>query len=55
MTMQEDGQLKCDKCGILDNNTTNTMSKGWTKEINKSADKFTQRYLHYCPICSKQK
>lgn len=44
MTIQIDGQAKCDKCGKLDGDTkSNKLQDGWVRDI--SARK------HYCPEC----
>ena len=52
MTLQKDGQAKCDKCGKLDGDIkgSNTLQEGWTRGKERE-DGF---YRHYCPDCSKE-
>lgn len=44
MSMQRDGQAKCDKCGTLDGDTTNgnVLVKGWMRLGSNK---------HICPNC----
>lgn len=47
MTIQKDGQARCDKCGKIDGDkTSNKLVEGWTRKISPD-----RRDKHYCPNC----
>lgn len=50
MTCEVDGQVRCDGCGVLDEDVRLELRPGWTRTELKP-----RVYRHYCPVCLRKK